>query len=268
RAVLGSALTVEGAVLVLEPLARSVLERLPPVINKLTAIIFAQRRAVFSALRPRVAELRAVFDAAAAIILQPARAIVAITPAPLLQLCRALVAPLEEPIVARRIVLKRLRRTIAQPCRAVVPLDLPVAARVETPVAAPIIESAIVIEAAVVAAIVVESSAVIETPAVVAPEVPVRRNAIIPAREVVEVRVAMHGVEAIQILHADVAADDVAIHANVAESVVYVNVAGAHERTAALDPPRTVPAVVVNAMPAPIPVAIEPRADRKSRTED
>src|SRR5204863_2342774 len=73
---------------------------------------------------------------------------------------------------------------------------------------------------------------------------------------------------AVQVLHVDGSAHDVAINANGAEPVVDVHVIDAHKGTAALDPTGPVPAVVENPVPAPVPIAIEPRTDDECGPED
>ncbi len=81
------------------------------------------------------------------------------------------------------------------------------------------------------------------------------------------VGIAMDGVVAADIVDVDVAIDDPPIDRHVLIAIVHINVVDMDMRPAAIHPAAAVPTVIVNAVIVPIAVAIEPRADEKTRAK-
>lgn len=81
------------------------------------------------------------------------------------------------------------------------------------------------------------------------------------------VHLAVDVTEAIDVVYVDVALEDVAVDDDIFVAIVDVNVGDVDMRAAALDPPRAVPAVIVDAMVMPIAVTIEPSANEETYSE-
>jgi hypothetical protein len=87
------------------------------------------------------------------------------------------------------------------------------------------------------------------------------------ADQVVVIHIAMNAAVAIEINIIYVAANDVSVDLDDGMAAVDVNVGNANDRTAAGDPAAAAPAMIVNAMPMPVAVVIQPCPDGEWRTE-
>ena len=87
------------------------------------------------------------------------------------------------------------------------------------------------------------------------------------ADQVVVIHLAMNGRVAIEINVIYVTVNDVSIDLDIGISAIDVDVGDTNDWTAASDPATAPPAMIVNAMPMPVAVVIQPYSDREWRTE-
>jgi hypothetical protein len=75
---------------------------------------------------------------------------------------------------------------------------------------------------------------------------------------VIEVHTSMHVIEAVHIIVVHMAVDDPSIHIHIREAVIHIYIRDANMRPGALDPAAAPPACIVNSVPMPVAVIIQP----------